>query len=116
MNCACADFAVEVISAGIALGLAGAGQRPCDTFRANAELKAHAAATAANLPALADDSGLVVDALGGAPGIYSARWAGPNKDFAAAMKRVEQKLNGQDRKSPRILCARYPSRGPMDRV
>lgn len=62
------------------------------TFIANAELKARAAATASGLPALADDSGLVVDALGGAPGIYSARWAGPAKDFDAAMARVESEL------------------------
>ncbi len=62
------------------------------TFEANAELKARAAALAAKLPALADDSGLVVPALGDAPGIYSARWAGPSKDFAVAMARVEQEL------------------------
>ncbi len=62
------------------------------TFIANAELKARAAATASGLPALADDSGLVVDALGGAPGIYSARWAGPAKDFDAAMARVQREL------------------------
>ena len=58
----------------------------------NAELKARAAATVAGLPALADDSGLSVAALGGAPGIYSARWAGPNKDFAIAMQAVEDAL------------------------
>ena len=62
------------------------------TFIANAELKAVAAATAAGVPALADDSGLAVDALGGSPGLYSARWAGPEKDFAAAMARVEREL------------------------
>jgi XTP/dITP diphosphohydrolase len=62
------------------------------TFIANAELKALAAARASGLPALADDSGLAVAALDGAPGIYSARWAGPAKDFAAAMKLVEAKL------------------------
>ena len=58
------------------------------TFVANALLKAFAASQATGLPALADDSGLEVDALGGEPGIYSARWAGPEKDFAAAMRRV----------------------------
>lgn len=63
-----------------------------DTFRANAELKARAAAQAAALPALADNSGLVVPALGGRPGIYSARWAGPTKDFAVAMAEVERAL------------------------
>ncbi len=58
------------------------------TFIANAELKARSAATLSGLPALADDSGLAVDALQGAPGIYSARWAGESRDFAAAMARV----------------------------
>jgi XTP/dITP diphosphohydrolase len=66
------------------------------TFIGNAELKARAAATASGQPALADDSGLVVPALGGAPGIYSARWAGPAKDFAVAMKRVETELGARD--------------------
>jgi XTP/dITP diphosphohydrolase len=56
------------------------------TFAANAEIKARAAAKATGLPALADDSGLEVDLLGGAPGVYSARWAGPAKDFALAMQ------------------------------
>jgi len=65
------------------------------TFEANAELKALAAARASGLPALADDSGLAVAALGSAPGIYSARWAGPTKDFAAAMARVERELAGK---------------------
>ncbi|MBI1360596.1 MAG: RdgB/HAM1 family non-canonical purine NTP pyrophosphatase [Alphaproteobacteria bacterium] len=62
------------------------------TFRGNAELKALAAAKAAGEPALADDSGLAADGLSGAPGIYSARWAGPDKDFAAAMQKVEDGL------------------------
>ncbi|MBO6903476.1 MAG: non-canonical purine NTP pyrophosphatase, partial [Parvibaculum sp.] len=74
-----APFGIETVSAGD-LGL-DEPEETGDTFRANAELKALAAAKAANLPALADDSGLCVNALGGAPGIYSARWAGPNKDF-----------------------------------
>ena len=65
------------------------------TFEANAELKALAAAKASGLPALADDSGLAVMALGGAPGIYSARWAGPKKDFSAAMRRIERELAGK---------------------
>ena len=68
-----------------------------DTFEANAALKARAAAQASGLPALADDSGLVVPALGGAPGIYSARWAGPSKDFRTAMERVHRELGEQDR-------------------
>ena len=62
------------------------------TFRDNAALKAEAAARASGIVALADDSGLCVEALGGAPGIYSARWAGGGKDFAAAMARVEREL------------------------
>lgn len=63
------------------------------TFLENAVLKAKAAARASGLPALADDSGLSIDALNGAPGIYSARWAGKDKNFAAAMQRVEDELN-----------------------
>ncbi|MDO8422301.1 MAG: RdgB/HAM1 family non-canonical purine NTP pyrophosphatase [Parvibaculum sp.] len=59
-----------------------------DTFQANAELKALAAATRSGIPALADDSGLCVEALNGQPGIYSARWAGPQKDFDFAMEKV----------------------------
>ncbi|WP_269584763.1 RdgB/HAM1 family non-canonical purine NTP pyrophosphatase [Roseibium sp. Sym1] len=62
------------------------------TFEANASLKAQAAARASGFPALADDSGFCVAALGGDPGIYSARWAGPDKDFAMAMRTVEEKL------------------------
>jgi len=62
------------------------------TFRDNAALKAQAAARASGIVALADDSGLCVEALGGAPGVYSARWAGEPKDFAAAMARVEREL------------------------
>ena len=98
-----APFAVDVVSAG-SLGLPEP-EETGTTFRANAELKAHAAAKAANLPALADDSGLVVDALGGAPGIYSARWAGPTKDFAVAMQRVEQELHGAQKPAARFVCA-----------
>ena len=81
-----APFEVETVSAG-ELGL----DEPEETgasFRANAELKALAAARAANRPALADDSGLCVEALNGQPGIYSARWAGPQKDFDFAMEKV----------------------------
>ena len=62
------------------------------TFAENAMLKAEAACRASGLPALADDSGLAVDALGGAPGIHSARWAGPERDFAQAMRNIEEKL------------------------
>jgi len=65
------------------------------TFEENAQLKARASAMASALPALADDSGLVVPALNGAPGIYSARWAGAGKDFGPAMERVERELLGK---------------------
>lgn len=74
-------------------------------FEANARLKALAAANASKLPALADDSGLAVAALGGAPGIYSARWAGPNKDFAAAMQRVERELAGKSDRRASFVAA-----------
>jgi XTP/dITP diphosphohydrolase len=76
-----------------------------DSFEANAELKALAAARASGLPALADDSGLVVPALGGAPGIYSARWAGPERDFARAMARVEQELAGKPDRRAAFVAA-----------
>lgn len=75
------------------------------TFRANAELKARAAARASGLPALADDSGLVVPALGGAPGVQSARWAGANRDFRAAMERVESELAGKPDRRAYFVCA-----------
>ncbi len=64
------------------------------TFEENALIKARAACAATGLPSLADDSGLAVEALGGAPGIYSARWAGPEKDFGHAMQRIHDELNG----------------------
>ena len=69
------------------------------TFEDNAALKARLAAAASGLVALADDSGLVVPALSGAPGIYSARWAGPAKDFRGAMARVETELGEGDRRA-----------------
>ncbi|MFD1624663.1 RdgB/HAM1 family non-canonical purine NTP pyrophosphatase [Azospirillum griseum] len=75
-----------------------------DSFVANAELKARAAAAAGHV-ALADDSGLVVPALNGDPGIYSARWAGPTKDFALAMRKVEDGLVGQTDRSAYFVCA-----------
>jgi XTP/dITP diphosphohydrolase len=90
-----APFRVEPLGAA-ALGLAEP-EETGDTFEANAALKAHAAAQATRLPAMADDSGLVVPALGGAPGIYSARWAGPTKDFSLAMARVHRELGDQDK-------------------
>ena len=75
------------------------------TFEANAQLKALAAARASGLPALADDSGLAVAALGGAPGIYSARWAGPDKDFAVAMWHVERALAGKPDRRAAFVAA-----------
>jgi XTP/dITP diphosphohydrolase len=83
-------YGIEAVSAG-ELGL-GEPDETGDTFQANARIKAVAAANAANLPAFADDSGLAVDALDGAPGIYSARWAGASKDFTAAMTQIERLL------------------------
>ncbi len=77
------------------------------TFKANAELKARAAATASGLPALADDSGLEVEALEGAPGIYSARWAGETKDFSLAMERVEKELSESKADSPDKRVANF---------
>ena len=77
------------------------------TFAENAVLKARAAADATGLPALADDSGLVVLALNGAPGTYSARWAGPDKNFGSAIARVERELNeiGATDRSAKFVCA-----------
>src|SRR5207245_6244160 len=92
------------------------------TFRANAAIKAIAAAKAANLPAFADDSGLVVDALDGAPGIFSARWAGPNKDFLVAMTRIERLLRERGAATPdqrkahfvSALCVAWPDDHPEE--
>jgi XTP/dITP diphosphohydrolase len=77
------------------------------SFLGNALLKARAAAEASGLPALADDSGLSVAALDGAPGIYSARWAGPSKDFGAAMRKVEERLeeSGSEDAAAWFTCA-----------
>jgi XTP/dITP diphosphohydrolase len=80
-------------------------------FAGNAQIKALSAARASRLPALADDSGFSVAALHGAPGVYSARWAGPDKDFAAAMLRVNQKLgDAGDRRAwfTAALCLGWP--------
>src|ERR1051325_8692069 len=76
---------------------------------ANARLKAEAAANASGLPAFADDSGLVVDALDGAPGIYSARWAGETKDFRHAMEKVEAALRERDCFRPEQRKAHFVS-------
>ena len=83
-------YGIEAVSAG-ELGLAEPAESGT-SFKENARIKASAAATAAGLPAFADDSGLTVDALDGDPGIYSARWADPEKDFRRAMQTVEDKL------------------------
>jgi len=102
-----APFGIEAVSAG-ELGLAEP-EETGKTFAANAELKALAAAKAANLPALADDSGLEVDALNGDPGIYAARWAETpdGRDFGYAMKRVHEAMaaSGNPDKSARFVCA-----------
>lgn len=98
---------IKAVSAG-ELGL-GEPDETGDTFRANAAIKAIAAAQAAQLPAFADDSGLVVDALDGAPGIYSARWAGESKDFTAAMTRIERLLQERGATTPDKRTAHFVS-------
>ena len=75
------------------------------TFIANALIKAHAAAKAAHLPALSDDSGLCVDALNGDPGVLSARWAGPSKDFALAMRNVNDRIGNSPNRNAHFVCA-----------
>jgi XTP/dITP diphosphohydrolase len=92
-----------LISAG-ALGLPEPEETAAD-FAGNARLKALAAARAATLPALADDSGFCVAALNGAPGVHSARWAGPAKDFAAAMARVQTEASGNPDRRAWFVCA-----------
>jgi XTP/dITP diphosphohydrolase len=77
------------------------------SFEENARIKAVAAAESSGFPALADDSGLVVDALGGEPGIYSARWAGPDKDFSRAMRLIEERLHEANAASPETRSARF---------
>ncbi len=96
---------VEAVSAA-ELGLAEP-EETGTTFITNARLKAEAAARASGLPSLADDSGLAVDALGGAPGIYSARWAGSRKDFALAMRLVEEKLHAAGALDPEARRASF---------
>jgi XTP/dITP diphosphohydrolase len=96
-------FRVRVVSAG-ALGLAEPEETGI-TFVDNAALKARFAAGASETPALADDSGLVVPALHGAPGVYSARWAGPGKDFAVAMERVHRELGPSGDRRAYFACA-----------
>jgi XTP/dITP diphosphohydrolase len=102
-----APHGIEAISAG-ELGLAEPDETG-DSFAANARIKAVAAAKSSQLPAFADDSGLVVDALDGAPGILSARWAGPSKDFTAAMTRIERLLQERGAKQPAQRKAHFVS-------
>ncbi|HBK07578.1 MAG TPA: non-canonical purine NTP pyrophosphatase, RdgB/HAM1 family [Acetobacteraceae bacterium] len=100
---------VEVVSAGD-LGLPEPEEDAPD-FAGNARIKAVAAATASGLPALSDDSGFCVAALNGAPGVHSARWAGPSKDFAKAMALVNEKIgDNPDRRAWFIaaLCLAWP--------
>lgn len=96
-------FGIAVLGAA-ALGLPEPEETGA-TFEANAELKARAAAATSKIPALADDSGLVVPALGGAPGIYSARWAGAARDFGHAMARVERELAGKRDRRAHFVAA-----------
>jgi XTP/dITP diphosphohydrolase len=109
-----APYGVETVSVG-ALGLA----EPAETgtsFGDNARIKAKAAAAASALPAFADDSGLAIDALDGAPGVYSARWAGPDKNFRRAMDRIDLLLRelgatAPDRRRAHFvsaLCVAWP--------
>ena len=102
-----APYGIEAVSAG-EIGL-GEPEETGKTFETNARIKAIAAARAARLPAFADDSGLVVDALDGAPGIYSARWAGPNKHFNEAMARIERLLQERGATVPARRTAHFVS-------
>ncbi|HEY1931837.1 MAG TPA: non-canonical purine NTP pyrophosphatase [Acetobacteraceae bacterium] len=104
-------FGIDVVSAG-ALGLPEPEENAPD-FVGNARIKALAAATASNLPALSDDSGFCVAALAGAPGVHSARWAGSAKDFAAAMAQVHELMGAaEDRRAWFVaaLCLAWPDR------
>jgi len=96
-------FGTTVLSAG-ALGLPEPVEDAPD-FAGNARIKALAAARASGLPALSDDSGFCVAALGGAPGVFSARWAGPGKDFVPAMARVNQELGDAADRRAWFVCA-----------
>jgi XTP/dITP diphosphohydrolase len=102
-----APYGVEAVSAG-ELGLPEP-EETGTTFAENARIKAEAAAQAAQMPAFADDSGLAVEALGGAPGIHSARWGGPKKDFAGAMQKVEAALQQRRATRPEQRRAQFVS-------
>ena len=102
-----APYGVELVSAG-ELGL----PEPDETghmFAENAGIKAHAAAKASGLPALADDSGICIAALDGAPGLFSANWAGPGKDFAPALERVQRELAKRGATTPEKRRAHFVS-------
>jgi XTP/dITP diphosphohydrolase len=109
-----AIYGVDAISAG-ELGLPEPEETGV-TFRENARIKAQAAASASNMPSFADDSGLTVDALDGQPGIHSARWAGPDKDFRFAMNKIQTLLIERGAKAPErrrghfvsALCVAWP--------
>ena len=109
-----APFGLELVSAG-SLGLPEP-EETGTTFAENARTKAHAAARGANMLALSDDSGLCVDALGGAPGVYTADWAGVPRDFTRAMQRVEDELQAKGATTPEqrraafnaTLCLAHP--------
>ena len=98
-------FGIECVSAG-SLGL-GEPEETGETFAENAKIKAEAAAAASGMLAIADDSGLEVAALGGAPGIHAARWGGPNRDFRVAMERVNRELeaSGMTDRRANFICA-----------
>jgi XTP/dITP diphosphohydrolase len=102
-----APYGVQAVSAG-ELGLPEP-EETGTTFAENARIKAEAAAQAAQMPAFADDSGLAVEALGGAPGIHSARWGGPQKDFAGAMQKVEAALQQRQATRPEQRRAQFVS-------
>lgn len=116
-----APHGIEAVSAG-ELNLSEP-EETGTTFQANARIKAEAAAKATGLPAFADDSGLCVDALDGQPGIYSARWAGPSKDFMAAMTQIERLLQERGATEPSqrkahfvsALCVAWPD-GHLEEV
>ncbi len=102
-----APFGLDLVSGG-ELGL----PEPAETghmFSENAAIKAHAAARAANLPAIADDSGIAIAALDGAPGIFSADWAGPDKDFGPAIARVQHELEKRGATQPEARRAHFVS-------
>lgn len=100
-----APFGVNAVSAG-ELGLTEPAETET-TFEGNARIKAKAAMTATGLVTIADDSGLCIDALHGAPGVYTADWAGPSRDWMMAMRTVEEKLQGAGATTPETRTAQF---------